>query len=42
MRTKQTVSKVLKENQNELGGLRNAGLHVSERDKKDAFIEGPP
>lgn len=37
MRTRQTV---LKENQNELGGQRNAGLYVSERDKKDAFIEG--
>lgn len=41
MRTGQTGSKVLKENQNEFGDWRDAGLYVSEREgKKEAFIKG--
>lgn len=41
MRTRQTDSEVLKENQNEFGGWKNAGLYVSQREKKkDAFIKG--
>lgn len=40
MRSRQTDLKVPKENQNELGGLRDTGCTLQREKKRDALIKG--